>query len=252
MRSYELSALAMLSAVAVVFQLLNDVIGFKTPFGMTIDLVAVPIVLALFIFGFEGSLYVAAVTALAITFISPTSWLGASMKFAGTLPLLMVCALMALAKGKSTVGRAVGAMVLTGLVSLLLFVASGSANLFAKDIGMAGELFLGLLPIGVVFVLALGIAKVWTMYGREIGPRIFADWRIFGLALVLSVIVRGVVMVIANYYYAGPLFFGMSSGKLIELVPWWLIFGFNALQSAIEGVVAWALAYRYGLAKYGS
>jgi len=59
-------------------------------------------------------------------------------------------------------------------------------------------------------------------------------------------------MVIANYYFAGPLFFGMSTGEMLKAIPWQLIFGWNAIQGALEYTAAWIIAYRFKIAeKYG-
>ena len=52
MKTYWMVAGAMLSAIAVIFQLVHGVIGINTGFGMTVDLVGVPILLAFFLFGF--------------------------------------------------------------------------------------------------------------------------------------------------------------------------------------------------------
>ncbi|VVC03297.1 Uncharacterised protein [Candidatus Burarchaeum australiense] len=251
MKSYELSALAMLSAIAVVFQLLNNIVGVPTAFGMTIDLVGVPAILALFIFGFEAALYVAAVTALAITFIAPTTWLGASMKFAGTIPFVMVAAFLAFARGRNVIAIGLGGMGIAACATLLFFVATGHTGVLIRGAGIAGPLALGLLPIAVLFLLALGMATLWSHYVGKLNFHVFSDWRIFGVALVLSIIVRGIVLTVANYYYALPVFYGMSSEQAMATIPWWLIFGANAVQSVVECTAAWVLAYKYRLAKYG-
>jgi len=251
MKSYELAALAMLSALAIVLQYFNNVLGVQTPFGMTVDLVGVPAILALFIFGFEASIYVAAVTALAITFIAPTTWLGASMKFAATIAFPLVAAFMAYARGRNLVAIGIGGMLVAGLMTAVLLMASGTTRVMATTAGMIGELTLGLLPVIVLAFIAVAMARLWKRYAGEPNFKIFSAPAIFLVALVISLLVRGIAMTVANYYYAGPVFYGMSTAQVQTLFPWWLIFGWNAVQGAVECAAAWILAYEYRLVKYG-
>ncbi len=251
MKSYELAALAMLSALAVVLQYFNNVLGVPTPFGMTVDLVGVPTILALFIFGFEASVYVAAVTALAITFIAPTTWLGASVKFAATISFPLVAAILACARGRRVVAIGIGGMVFAGLISAVLLMASGTTRIMATAAGIIGELMLGLLPVIVLTVIAVALAGLLKRCAGEPNFRIFANPVIFIVALVIALLVRGITMTVANYYYAGPVFYGMSTEQISTLFPWWLIFGWNAVQGIVECTAAWILAYKYKLVKYG-
>ena len=98
MKTYKLTAVAMLSALSAILQLSNGVVGIPTTFGMTVDLVGVPAMLAFFMFGLEAALYVSVITAMIITLIAPTTWIGASMKFAGTLPMFLFPSLYAISK----------------------------------------------------------------------------------------------------------------------------------------------------------
>ena len=53
--TYDIAVVALLAALAAVLQISNGVLGIPSPFGMKLDLAAVPVLLALFLFGFEDS-----------------------------------------------------------------------------------------------------------------------------------------------------------------------------------------------------
>jgi riboflavin transporter FmnP len=83
-----LTSAGMLAAISAVFQIVH--IGYLSPWGMWIDFVAVPWILAYFLFGWRGALTVSIVSSLVITFVDPSTWLGAFMKFAATLPMWFI------------------------------------------------------------------------------------------------------------------------------------------------------------------
>lgn len=68
------------------------------------------------------------------------------------------------------------------------------------------------------------------------------------VALLSAVVFRGLFMCIFNYYFAGPLFFGMSTGDIIAFLPPVALFLINALIGAIDFGVAWLLAFRKRIA----
>jgi len=91
-RTTILTSAGMLAAISVVFQIVH--IGYQSPWGMWIDLVAIPWILAYLIFGFRGSLITAAVSSIIIAMVAPSGLVGASMKFIATIPMLFVPALI--------------------------------------------------------------------------------------------------------------------------------------------------------------
>ena len=84
----KLSVFAALAAISSLFQLLH--IGFKTQWGMWIDIVAVPWIMAYFLFDLKGGLIVSLVGSIIITLIAPDTWLGASAKFIATVPMFLI------------------------------------------------------------------------------------------------------------------------------------------------------------------
>lgn len=83
-----LAILASLASISALFQLLH--IGIKTQWGMWIDIVAVPWIMAYFLFGMKGGLIVSFVGSIIITLVAPDTWLGASAKFIATVPMFFI------------------------------------------------------------------------------------------------------------------------------------------------------------------
>jgi riboflavin transporter FmnP len=170
----------MLAALSSVLQIVH--IGYLSPWGMWIDFVAVPWIFGYLLFGWRGALTVSVVSSLIITFVAPSTWLGAAMKFAATLPMW--------------------------LVPLLWQKMSG---LKLSDLRR---------------------------------PRVAAA------CVLLAVVLRGLLIIPLNYYYAIPIWTGMEPLQAMELIPWWIIFAMNAAQGALEFAIAWLLVFRFRLERF--
>ena len=267
-KTYRLVATATLAALAFVLQYSNSVLGLQTGFGMTIDLVAVPIILALFMFGVESSIEVLAVSTIFIALFAQTGPIGAAMKFAATAPTIAVFATYLIMRGKGTGAPAIALAALSAIVfSVGLFAAGGMMN---SLIGKGGGLLFGLLPILLMLVVTYIVLKYFERERRIKDamhkPSAFVDMRVLVLLAVAVIIIRGAAMVVSNFYFAGPLYFKISPEQFVSLVnssdllffgkgaAWYVaIFAFNAIQAAIEIGIAWLIAYRFGFArKYSS
>jgi len=246
MRTYKLIASALLGALAFVLQISNSFLGIPTGFGMTVDLAAVPILLAFFVHGAEFGAYSLLLLGLIILGTSPTGAIGAVMKVGATLPMVII-PYYAL-KSKTLKDYAVLAAAAM-LVLLAFFYLSAQAFLLASYLA-------GLVPIAVLLALAYLITHV-----KEESTVDLSSPRLAVAVLLLAVIIRGIVATIANLYFAGPVFFHISPEDFIGLLQsielpfiggsgwWFLIFFWNAVQGAIEFGIAWMLAYRFGLAR---
>ncbi len=252
MRTYKLIACAFLAALAFILQVSNEVLGIPTGFGMTIDLAAVPIMVALFVFGAEYSFLTLMVLGAIILISSPTGVVGSVMKVGATLPMIIVPYYVARSKT-----AAQHAYVLAGAVLGTLALFYLTTEIYSSLKGGALEYFVGLVPIGVLVGLAYAAGR-----GKE-RPDL-SDARVAAFALLLAIIARGAIATVANLYFAGPVFFHISADAFIGLLNslelpllgggmgWFVIFFWNAVLGIIEFAVAWMLAYRFGLAKrYG-
>jgi riboflavin transporter FmnP len=242
MKTYKLIATAMLSALAFVFQLTNNFIGIPTGFGMTVDLAAFPVLLAFLILGVEYGISSLMMLGLLILLSSPTGFIGAIMKVSATLPMILVPFAIAKSKGINLAKT----LLLIFVFILLFFYASAFFSQFHPIIP---ALFL------------LGIALLST--------RIKGDVKLDGatillLSLAVAILVRGIAMIIANIYFAGPMFFHMSTEQFLSFLQsielpflgknwaYMVIFFWNAVQGAVEFGLAWLFAYPFGLRKkYG-
>lgn len=246
MRSSRIIACVLLTLLAFFLQISNGVLGIQSGFGMTLDLAAVPVLLALFIFGAEYAMLVLALLALIILGVSPTGYMGALMKLTATIPLIVIPYLIANEKKPLRGVLGAGAIV---VITLALF---GIASYFASIPGM--EVLTGIIPLLFVAILGYWIAQ-------KGGKVDLSSPRLALIALVTAAFARSIIMSLANIYFAGPAFYYISPAEfLITLdavslpllgsgLGWFVIFFWNMLQSIIEFGCAWIIAYPLGLAK---
>ena len=180
MRGYEISACAALAAISAAVQIVH--IGWPSPWGMWIDIVAIPWILAFFLFKGRAALSVSIVGSIIIGLAAQSSWLGSSMKFFATLPMFLI------------------PWIFTKLYKLRL-----------KD---------------------------------------FKKLKIIIFCLVIAVIIRGIIIIPLNYYYALPIWTGWTPEKAINMLPWYIIFSLNAIQGIVEVMVAWLLVFRFKLKRF--
>lgn len=177
----ELAIAAGLSAVSAATQLVH--IGYQSPqFGMWIDIVAVTWVIAFLLFGIRMGFLVSATGALIITLFAPDTWLGASMKWVASFPMLLV-------------------------MSAWIYMLKRNIGHYSKIINLA-------FPV----LVALGVR----------------------LLLVIPL----------NYYYAIPIWTGMTPEAAISAIPWYIIALFNIVQGVIDVAAAWILVYKFKLNRF--
>ncbi len=242
MKTYKLIATAMLSALAFVFQLTNNLIGIPTGFGMTVDLAAFPVLLAFLIFGVEYGISSLMMLGLLILLSSPTGFIGAIMKVSATLPMILIPFAIAKSKGINLART----LVLIFIFIILFFYASAFFSQFH--------------PI-IPAVFLLGMAVLSTRIKGEVEMN---SATILLASLAVAILVRGIAMIVANIYFAGPMFFHMSAEQFISFLQtielpflgknwaYMVIFFWNAVQGVVEFTLAWLFAYTFGLRKkYG-
>lgn len=179
-RTTILTSAGMLAAISIVFQIVH--IGYPTQWGMWIDFVAVPWILAYFLFNWRGALIVSVVTSIIITLVAPSTWLGAVMKWTATLPMW-----------------------------LIPFLVQRLSKLELKD-----------------------FRKTSTVI----------------ICLLFAIILRGLLVIPLNYFYAIPVWTGMTPSQAMVFLPWWILFGLNVIQGIIEFAVAWLLVFRSRLERF--
>lgn len=68
--------------------------------------------------------------------------------------------------------------------------------------------------------------------------------------LLIGMIVRCIVVIPLNYYYAIPIWTGMTTAQAMSAIPWYVIALFNIIQSVIDVGVAWVLVYMFKLYRF--
>ena len=184
MESHEITACASLAAISAAMQIVHPITGWRSPWGMWIDIVAIPWLLAYFLYGGRPAFVVSVVGAIIITLIAPSTWLGAMMKWLATLPMFLIPVVM-----------------------------QRTGRLKVKD---------------------------------------FRRPPLLVMAIVAAVLLRGMITIPVNYYFAIPIWTGMTPAGAMSLIPWWIIFGMNAIQGAIEVVVAWLLVFMFRLDRFAT
>lgn len=270
MKVYKLVAAALLAGLAIFFQFYNSALGVQTGFGMTVDLAALPVLIALFVLGYEYAFEALLVLTLAIALIAETGYVGAIMKFAATLPMIALPALYVVAfKQKLDFARAAALVLLGSLVAIAVFALLSYPAVFAYSraggISVAGVYLIGLLPVALMALVSLALYKFFAEHAE--GEALFKlSGAKHALAvLVLALVIRGISMVVANAFFAGPLFFKIQPQDFIAFVEslnlplfgkgsaWFaVIFFWNCVQGALEFGLAWLIAFKFAFAKrYG-
>jgi len=180
MKSYEITSAAALAAISASLQLVH--IGVSVSY-IWIDLVAIPWIVAFFLYGGRSALVVSLVAALLIILFTPFGLIGGPIKWVATLPMW-------------------------------------------------------LLP--------------WIWH-RASGMKLadFRKVRVLAIWVILAVLIRGAIILPADYYVAFPLV-GVSPAQAMSILPWWLLFGLNVIQGALEVIVAWLLVFRFRLDRFAA
>jgi riboflavin transporter FmnP len=145
----KIAGATLLAPLAVILQILPPL--FVTPWGIRIDLVAIPWILCWIIFGLKPALLSLLISAPLVGFLGPFAggWVGATMKSVASIWMFLIPAI------------------------------------FARKIG---------------------------------GTKQFLEnRRLFVLAGALAIIVRAIVTVFFNFYFAIPFFFGMTTNAIIDM-----------------------------------
>lgn len=177
----EISVAAALTALSAVSQLLH--FGYQSPqWGMWLDVVAIPWLIAFFLFGPRLALIVSLLGSGVITLFAPETWLGAIMKFTATLPLWLALAVW------------------------------------------------------------LRLRKAQLLH--------YQRFNLLIVPLVFGLVLRSSLMLPLNYYWAIPIWTGLSTDQALAIIPWHIIVVFNSIQALIDVAVAWLLVFKFKLYRY--
>ena len=167
----KIAGATLLAPLAVILQILPPL--FVTPWGIRIDLVAIPWILCWIIFGFKPALLSLLISAPLVGFLGPFAggWVGATMKSVASIWMFLIPAIFA-----------------------------------------------------------------WKTGGTK---QFLENRRLFVLAGVLAIIVRAIVTVIFNFYFAIPFFFGMTTDAIIGMFSAAETLSFFGNSLGLIGLVAY-------------
>jgi riboflavin transporter FmnP len=75
-KSYLTASIAIMSALAIIFDVFSDVLPLRMPWGMKVDFVGTVWVLSYFLYGLSVASSVSVITTLFITLFMPTGFVG--------------------------------------------------------------------------------------------------------------------------------------------------------------------------------
>ncbi|HUD19144.1 MAG TPA: hypothetical protein VMR81_01755 [Patescibacteria group bacterium] len=129
-------------------------------------------------------------------------------------------------------------------LSLLVSIAGALIiTLFAPETWLGASMkFVASVPIALsLFLWAVTLAKGKEFYTKPIH---------LVLPLAIGIVVRCLIVIPLNYYYAIPIWTGMSTAVAMKAIPWFIIAGFNVVQSIIDVGFAWVVVYKFRLNRF--
>lgn len=72
------------------------------------------------------------------------------------------------------------------------------------------------------------------------------------IPIFVGLIVRSLLVIPLNYYYAIPIWTGMTTQQAISLIPWYIIAGFNTIQGLLDVFLAWMIVFRFRISRFAA
>ncbi len=142
MSSREIAVVGIMLGLSLMFEVLP--IEIPTMWGMKIDLVAVPIIMAYLLTGFEGGLTAVVLLFFGLSIISSASWLGAMMKATATFAVLLGLEIARRLTGFSFERADRETLVKFSILAYLIGIAIRIPLMVALNYYVALEIWLGL------------------------------------------------------------------------------------------------------------
>jgi len=155
MSSREIAIIGIMLGLSLMFEVLP--LDMPTVWGMKIDLVAVPIIMAYLLTGFEGGLTAVILLFFGLSIISSASWLGAMMKATATFAVLLGLEIAKKLTGFSFEKADKGMLVKFSLLAYFVGITIRIPLMVALNYYIALPIWLGL-PRGEV----IGAVESWT------------------------------------------------------------------------------------------
>jgi len=241
-KSSDIAIVAMFLALIAIFQLLKPPLGYVSPWGISVDLVALPVLLAFFLYGFRVSLTVCFGLFFIVSIVAAEGLIGGTMKWVATMPMIITPAILSVKISREEIKRDL-VVIIAAIVSMVALIAL--LAIMYDLVGAHDNVYYS--PVVVLITTAVFyFAFYFATRGRERdNVSSLSDPKKVVVALVLALVVRGISSTVLNYYFALPLFIpGMTTELALQIIPWWGILGLNIIQGALEVTLAWLLVFR--------
>ncbi len=116
-------------------------------------------------------------------------------------------------------------------------------TLFAPDTWLGAFMkWTATMPLWLSLFLWLFIGKKKNNYYEKFSHVI--------IPVIIGVVIRSLIIIPVNYYYAIPIWTGMTVNQSIAAIPWYIIAGFNTLQAVLDVVLAWIVVFRFKIVRF--
>jgi riboflavin transporter len=90
---------------------------------------------------------------------------------------------------------------------------------------------------------------MWTLKNGQLHKYYKKWWKLL-IPLSIGILIRCLIIIPVNYFYAIPIWTGFSPAKAMMIIPWQIIVFFNIAQSIVDVSIAWILVYKFGLNRF--
>ena len=104
--------------------------------------------------------------------------------------------------------------------------------------------FTATLPLWLSLAIWLSLRKAQLLHYQRFSLLI--------IPLVFGLILRSGLMLPLNYYWAIPIWTGLSTDQAMTIIPWYIIVGFNSIQAVVDVTFAWLLVFKFRLYRYAN
>ena len=116
-------------------------------------------------------------------------------------------------------------------------------TLFAPDTWLGASMkWVATLPMWSILAFWIFIFKKPLSYYQRLS-NILAP-------LIIALLIRNFLVIPLNYYYAIPIWTGLTPVKAMAIIPWYIIVVFNGIQGVIDVIVAWILVFKFKLRRF--
>ena len=240
--------LAVLAVMSAIFFIYNSVFGFPFLGNMPpIGVSGIPIVIAFIVFGFDAA-FACLFAAMLISSFVTGSFIIPSIRFVSTAAMLLVPAAYALAlfqissamatkqpsqslKKMLALATIAAATVLGMLIGLFVLM-----NLASQFLPLDALSVFGIIPVLAVLVVGILVAWGWNdAVGDDIvASHLFTDWKTLGALLSIGVVVRAIIMLSINYFFALPLATSQTPLAATLFLPPAILVGWHVLQGIVD------------------